>query len=154
MRNNSLEFKWLILFLAISFLVSAFAAQFTPGEWYQGLQRAPWTPPNIAFPIVWTLLYCTIAVAGWQIFATQDSLSKQLWVLQLVLNGLWSWLFFGQHWMTIALLEIILLVVVVSALVRRRFNNPSVLIRWLLVPYLGWLILATTLNAYIVIFNH
>ena len=94
-----------------------------------------------------------IAVAGWLIFSTPNNGVKLLWLAQLGLNGAWSWLFFGQHWTSAALLEIIVLVFVVLSLILRCLRDGEKASAYLLYPYLLWLLLATSLNAYIVVFN-
>jgi len=152
--NKFLASRWaVLLFIAICFAVSSFGAFFTPGEWYEQLNRAPWSPPNMAFPIVWTFLYLMIAVAGWLIFRYGDTLLKALWVVQLLVNTVWSWIFFGQHWVAIGLIDIVLLsgLVLFMIIEARKQKLPNV--AWLLSPYLLWLLLATSLNAYILIFN-
>ncbi|NND80980.1 MAG: tryptophan-rich sensory protein [Gammaproteobacteria bacterium] len=133
--------------------VFLFGGLFQPGEWYAGLRRAPWTPPDIAFPIVWALLYCAIAIAGWQIFNSGQRALQGLWIAQLLVNGLWSWLFFGQHWPLASLVDIVLLGGLVLVLMIACFKAGLRQAGWLLLPYLLWLELATTLNAYIVRFN-
>lgn len=141
---------WLLpLFFIICYAVAAFGAQFTPGEWYAQLNRAPWNPPNAAFPIVWTILYAMIAVAGWLIFASQSTFAKGLWVAQLIANGVWSWLFFAQHWVLVSLLDITLLALLLCVLIAHCWKAGLRTAAWLLMPYLVWIILATSLNAYI-----
>jgi tryptophan-rich sensory protein len=81
---------------------------FQPGEFYQELNRAPWTPPNIAFPIVWTILYVLIALSGWVIAKSGQLTLIVLWWVQLALNAAWSWVFFGEFWVALAMLDIIL----------------------------------------------
>ena len=147
------NYGYLALFLVVCYGVAAFGAQFPPGEWYQSLNRAPWNPPNFVFPLVWTILYAMIAVAGWIIFSASNTSLKQLWVAQLVLNGVWSWLFFGQHWVGLALLDIVLLAVVLALLVGLCFRTRHQVAGVLLAPYLAWILLATSLNTYIFWFN-
>jgi len=136
-------------FILVCFLVSAFGSLFTPGEWYESLNKAPWTPPNAAFPIVWAGLYVCIAISGWQIFHRDHPTLKTLWILQLILNALWSWAFFGQHWVLLALLNLIAIDALVINLIlkARRLGLNSVSL--LLTPYVIWLLLATSLNTYI-----
>ena len=143
----------LLVFLLICFLVFAFGGLFRPGEWYLALNKAPWSPPNIAFPIVWSLLYTCIAIAGWQIYHRGNTTLKILWGLQLVFNALWSWMFFGQHWVLLGLVDIILIdgLVINLMLKARRVGLSSTSL--LLVPYIAWLLLATTLNSYILLAN-
>lgn len=151
--TQRLSLWWLLLFFVTCYAIAGFGSQFTPGDWYQELERAPWNPPNAAFPIVWTILYAMIALAGWLIFSTTDKALKSFWVIQILLNGAWSWIFFGQQWMEAALFEIVVLVVVVGLLIKRCFSTNQKTAAWLLSPYLLWLLVATSLNAYIVAFN-
>lgn len=153
MESKRLPWRTLPIFIVICILVSAFGGLFQPGEWYESVNRAPWTPPNIAFPIVWGILYLFIAIAGWLIFARGSARAKQLWIAQLVLNAAWSWLFFGQHWVLVALIDISLMVILVTALVVQCFKEQLTLPGCLLAPYVIWLLLATSLNAYIFLYN-
>lgn len=158
MPNTSpikLSEKWpsLMAFILLCFLVFAFGGLFQPGEWYTTLTKAPWNPPNIAFPIVWVFLYICIAVAGWRIFHSGNQTLLILWCLQLILNGLWSWVFFGQHWLGIGLINIILIDILVINLILKARRSGLVLVSLLLTPYIAWLLLATTLNAYILLAN-
>lgn len=147
------SYPLLAAFLLVVFAVAAFGALFPPGEWYAALWKPPWTPPNWLFGPVWTLLYILMAIAGWLIFSRPGSASaRYLWLSQLVLNALWSWLFFGLHLTWIALLDIVALVACVAALVILSFR-PQRTVSWLLLPYLVWVAYASTLNAAIVAGN-
>lgn len=151
----------LILCASACVIAMGFGGLFTPGEWYTQINIAPWSPPNIAFPIVWTILYICIAVAGWRIFNDGTRHLKALWVCQLVLNILWSWIFFGQHWVLIGLIDIALIITLVGILIVKCWNADNVtteksslrVCSYLLAPYLIWLILASSLNMYILVAN-
>lgn len=138
---------------AAVFAVAFSASRFRPGEWYQALEKPPWTPPDWLFAPVWTLLYVGIALAGWRIFITAGmGRERMLWIVQLVLNGLWSWLFFALHLTALALADIVVLlgaIVMLAARVRHRLP----LAFWLLVPYALWVAYALTLNAGVVVLN-
>ena len=151
--HSEKKYWHLLIFFVICYGVAAFGAQFTPGEWYQGLQRAPWNPPNAAFPIAWTILYALIAIAGWLLFSQSVVKLKWLWVGQLLLNAAWSWIFFDQHWVGVALLDILLLAIVLAVLVQQCFAQGQRAAGYLLFPYLLWIMLATSLNAYIFVYN-
>lgn len=155
MQTASSKTNWLSLvgFLLLCFAVSAFGGLFQPGDWYQGLNKAPWTPPNIAFPIVWSLLYVMIAVTGWQLFRSKNTILFCLWCAQLLLNGLWSWLFFGEQWPVISLLDLILIDILVINLALKAWRVGMSSTAYLLVPYVIWLLVATSLNTYIVFAN-
>ena len=132
----------------------SFGGLFQPGEWYTQLNRAPWNPPNIAFPIVWSILYVLIALSGWIIAKANQPLLISLWWIQLALNAVWSWFFFGQQWILLALVDIVLILTIVGALIVRCRAVPDLKTAGnLLIPYFAWLLLALSLNAYIWIYN-
>jgi translocator protein len=150
------RFRFLLVAAACFVAVGAvgyFGAQFRPGAWYAALDKPPWNPPNWVFGPVWTVLYGFIAVAGWRIFTRLPVIpAGALWIAQLVLNGLWSWLFFGLQRPELALIDILLLFVVIVTLLvhlapRQRLSF------WLLLPYGLWVAYAISLNAAIVMMN-
>lgn len=129
-------------------------AQFRPGGWYEGLEKPPFTPPNIAFPVAWSILYIGIAVAG-SLIARRGEESKRamrFYYLQLALNALWTPLFFGMQSPAAALIEILILLVAIWCTVR-SFWGISRLSAYLMLPYLGWVTFATYLTAGILILN-
>ena len=140
-------------FLLVTLAVAAFAAQFEPGPWYEGLRKPPGTPPDQVFAPVWTLLYAALAVAGWLVWrAAGWSRALALWGAQLALNGAWSWLFFGLQRPGLALAEIFVLWAAVAAtLAAFRRIRPAA--GWLLAPYLAWAGFAVWLNAGIWLLN-
>jgi tryptophan-rich sensory protein len=136
----------LAIYVLVVAAVAVFAAQFEPGDWYAQLSKPVWTPPNWLFAPVWTILYLSLAVAGWQIHYGRSRTLKFLWVLQLILNGIWSWLFFGLHRTGLAFADMIALIVCIAALLMVAY--PSMRrVTWLLLPYFVWVSYAATLNA-------
>lgn len=142
----------LILFILIVAGVAYSGAHFQPGEWYAHLEKPSWTPPNWIFPPVWGVLYLMIAVAGWYIFSLDGRTLKTLWILQLFLNGLWSWLFFGLHQMGLALLDILAMFTCIGSILALSYK-ASTPVFWLMSPYLAWVGYASTLNAAIYFLN-
>jgi len=140
----------LCVFIALVAGVAFFGAQFTPGEWYQSLRRPPLTPPNWLFGPVWSLLYLAIAVGAFLVWRSPDrsgvGLGLGLWAAQLVLNALWSYLFFGLNRPGLALVEIIVLlaVIIATTVVFFSIRRPAGV---LFVPYALWVGFATYLNA-------
>lgn len=121
-------------------------AVFRPGDWYAGLRKPGWTPPNWVFGPVWSLLYIMIAIAGWLVWRAQpDSLAVWIWGVQLVLNGAWSWLFFGRRRMDLAFGEVCLMWLSIAAFIVASYP-VSVTASLLFVPYLIWVTIAATLN--------
>lgn len=140
----------LLGWLALVVLTALSGVATPPGEWYAGLAKPPLTPPDIAFPIAWSMLYLLMALAAWRttLAAPPTTRWHTLWpfVAQLVANALWSILFFGLHWMGLALLDLLLLWGLI-VLTIRRFARVSSVAAWLLVPYLAWVSFAAYLNA-------
>ncbi len=143
----------LLLFFVLNFgalaLGSYLMGEGPMGSWHTNLNKAPWTPPGWVFGASWTLIMICLSI--FMNKAVQiEALSKTiLWIysVQLVLNILWNPLFFDLHWMGIALIEIILLVFVVGFMaIKAKPYMP--LLTWLLAPYVLWLSIAITLNAY------
>jgi translocator protein len=147
-----LSYLTLVVFLALVLGVAFFGAQYQPGEWYEHLNKPLWTPPNWLFPPVWSVLYLMIAVAGWLIFSSNNKMLKVLWVSQLILNGLWSWLFFGIHSQGGGLADILAMLACISAMVLMSFKLSKYVFR-ILLPYLFWVGYASALNFAIYISN-
>lgn len=146
------SYATLLLFITIVSIVSFSAAQFTPGQWYVQLIKPEWTPPNWIFPVAWTLLYLMIAVAGWLIFKHSNRIMQIAWVAQLVFNALWSWLFFGLHWIGVAMFDIFAMFVCILVLVWSAYKTNAAVF-WLMTPYLLWVSYALALNAAIFFLN-
>ena len=114
---------------------------------YRGLEQPFFAPPSWVFGPVWTVLYVMIAVAGWLSWrAAGVDAATGWWVAQLVLNALWTPIFFavGEYgWALVEILVLLATLVVTIAVVQRR-STPAA---WLLAPYLLWVGFATLLNA-------
>lgn len=139
--------------LALSLLLvtaaASFGALFTPGAWYAALEKPAFNPPNWVFGPVWTLLYAMMAVAAWLVWRQRGNVPVA-WPLiaytaQLVLNALWSWLFFGLNAMGVAFAGIFLLWMTI-AIVVTLFWKISQAAGCLLLPYFAWVGFAAVLN--------
>jgi benzodiazapine receptor len=142
----------LAVFLALSFAASAIGGLFTypaiPG-WYQSLEKPSWTPPDAVFGPVWTALYILMAVAAWLVWKRGGWTAQRgpltLWGVQLVLNSLWSILFFGMRSPALGLVEIqFLWLAILGTLI--VFWKVSRLVGGLMLPYLAWVTYASALN--------
>ncbi len=139
----------LIGWLLLSFSAAALGGLFMPGEWYAGLKKPSWNPPNWIFGPVWTALYAMMAVAAWLVwkrggFASQGA-ALSLFLLQLLLNALWSPLCFGAKNLGFGLADIVFLWLALTATVI-AFYRAYRLAGALLVPYLAWVTFAGALN--------
>lgn len=141
-------------------LVGGLGSVFTktgPGSWYQTTLIKPWfVPPNIVFPIVWTTLFILMGIALWVLIRNrhepEGKTALLLFGIQLILNLLWSYLFFSLQSPFAALVELLTLVGVLIALVTVCFRVQKTA-GYLLAPYLAWVCFAAVLNAAIVMLN-
>jgi tryptophan-rich sensory protein len=141
----------LIGWLLVSFAAAAVGAIATSsaGVFYQQLNRPDWAPPSSVFGPVWTALYLLMGIAAWLVWRERGfggaRAALSLFLVQLVLNGLWSWLFFAWQRGAWALGEVLVLwVVILATLV--AFWRVRPLAGLLLVPYLAWVSFATALT--------
>lgn len=118
-----------------------------PGDWYAGLAKPPFNPPGWIFGPVWSLLYVLIAIAGWRTWRRDPSgTAMMIWTAQLVLNFLWTPVFFGARQIGAALVVIVALLAAIIAFMAAVWNadRSSGL---LFLPYAAWVGFATLLNA-------
>lgn len=147
----------LILFLIINFgalgIGGVLQGEGARSAWYQGLNIAPWTPPGWMFGLAWTtIMLCFSFYLAFLTNATDSRFLYILFLIQVLLNVSWNPLFFRYHLVLISLLVIIALLVVVGVFLFRYLK----IMDWknlLILPYFLWLIIATSLNAYIMIKN-
>ena len=117
-----------------------------PGEWYAGLAKPPFNPPNWIFAPVWTLLYIMVAVAGWRTWQRGPrSAAMALWFVQLALNFVWSPVFFGAHRIGGALAVIVALLAAIIAFIVMAWPRDRIA-ALLFTPYAAWVAFATLLN--------
>ncbi|CRD51177.1 TspO/MBR family protein [Stenotrophomonas indicatrix] len=135
----------------ITFLAAALGARasISAADFYASLTLPAWAPPAAVFGPVWTVLYALMALAAWLVWrqggwrAAAPALA--LYLLQLALNVLWSWLFFGWKQGALAFADIaLLLALIVATIVAFHRVRPAA--AWLLLPYLAWVTFASALN--------
>lgn len=150
-RTTSAQAVGLLGWLALSFAASGLGAlaSFDAGPFYEQLARPDWAPPPTIFGPVWTALYLLMAIAAWLVWRAPDSPAGKhalvLFIVQLGVNALWSWLFFRWRMGAFAFADaVLLLALIVWALV--AFWRIRPLAGVLLVPYLGWVAFATVLT--------
>lgn len=135
--------------LVLTFGAAYIGSRFPVDEWYTGLVKPSWNPPNWLFGPVWSVLYLLMAISVWLVWLKEGLagalIPLGIFLLQLVLNAAWSWLFFGKHEMGLAFLEILVLWAAILACVILFWElNPISGI--LLVPYILWVTFAAYLN--------
>lgn len=124
-----------------------------PGEWYAGLAKPGFVPPNWVFPITWTILYVLIAIAGWRTFRREPRGKAMLaWAAQMALNFVWSPVMFTMHQIGAALIILICLLVAIVTYISLELSRDR-LAAALFVPYAAWVAFAGVLNAAILRLN-
>lgn len=149
-----------LIFVLVCELAGVIGSVFTtpsiPG-WYAGLAKPSFNPPNWIFGPVWTTLYAMMGLAAYLVYAKgprRSEVKKALAVfaVQLVLNALWSIVFFGAHMILGAAVVIVLLwVMILESIV--LFSKISKTAAYLLIPYILWVSFATILNISLYILN-
>lgn len=148
--------KWikLIVSIAVPVAVGVTSSLFTTPEingWYKTINKPSWQPPNWLFGPVWTTLYIMMGIALYLIWNSNHIPARKkrhaiiVWVVQLILNFFWSFIFFNQHQFGWALAEIILLWIFILLTIF-AFAKISKAAAWLLVPYISWVSFATILT--------
>lgn len=148
--NNFLK---LLVSVSVPLLIGFSSGFFTitdVGSWYQTIQKPAWNPPNWIFGPVWTTLYILMGIALFLIWKKEgnNKLKKAaiiLFAIQLVLNFFWSIIFFNQHQIGWALVEIVILwlSILLTIFVFAKIDKIAA---WLMAPYIAWVTFATILN--------
>ena len=145
------QFVGLLAWLAITG-IAAFAGSMASRrseDFYGQLVQPSWAPPPEVFGPVWTVLYILMALAAWLVWRVggfdHARTALTLYLVQLAVNALWSWLFFAWQMGGAAFADIALMwvLVVATMAVFRRHSRPAAL---LLLPYLAWISFAAVLN--------
>jgi tryptophan-rich sensory protein len=147
----------LILFLIINFAAlgigGVLQGEGARSDWYQGLDIAPWTPPGWMFGLAWTtIMACFSFYMAYLAGSNMSTFLVVLFSVQLILNILWNPVFFRYHQVLAALVIISALLIVVGIFLFKYLKTME----WkslLILPYFLWLIIATSLNLYILLRN-
>lgn len=147
--------KRVLAFLFLNFLGLAIGGLFTnegvTSEWYANLNKAPWTPPGWVFGAAWTTIMICFSIYLAKVWGSTNNKKSlaSLYAFQWILNVGWNPLFFYFHEITLALLVIITLAVVVGIFIIKYLSVQRNW-TWLMIPYFLWLLIAISLNAYVV----
>jgi benzodiazapine receptor len=151
------QLKLTLLFLAVNFSGLAIGSWLMNNgplsNWYTNLQQAPWTPPGFVFGIAWTFIMICFSIYLGKLF-TEDNTRKNrsIFLIQFVLNVSWNFIFFNQHLVLFALINILLLTSLIFVYFFKRSSAVNNY-KYLLLPYMLWLCIATSLNLYILVHN-
>ena len=150
-------YKGFLFFLFINFSALAIGSWMMNdgprSEWYLSLDQAPWSPPGWVFGVAWSSIMILFSV--FMAFLVQVNRSKKvvlLFSVQFVLNVIWNYFFFNQHLIFLGLINIIILTLLMFYFLI-AFKHYLKHKRFYVLPYCIWLILATSLNFYIALYN-
>jgi len=125
-------------------------------NWYKSLKKAPWTPPSYVFGIVWPILYIMMSVSLLLVWNAKSCFpycnALTFFFIQLFFNIIWTTLFFKYKLPLVALIDIIL-ILYFTLITFQRFYQKNKIASYLLIPYICWLLLAVSMNIYIVFMN-
>lgn len=154
MKKHSIPLAFLFILLSLSagFVGSFFTIE-SISTWYSTLEKPFFSPPNWVFGPVWTTLYVLIGISGYLAYKSRgNSFAIKIFGLQLVLNTLWSIIFFGLKMPWLAFVEILVLLGVIVYLMKLFYKIDKVS-AYLLIPYLLWVSFASILNLAIWLLN-
>lgn len=136
-----------LVFLAL--ILGGLASSNTSTDvWYQALEKSELNPPGYVFGIVWPILYILMSISAYRTFTD----TGRMFVIQLIFNTAWSWIFFSFHMPLVALLNIWLLIYL-NACIAFKMIKIDRLSAILYSPYVLWLVFASYLNLFIVLNN-
>jgi tryptophan-rich sensory protein len=141
----------LVGWLAVAFAAAAIGAvaSIDAGTFYAQLARPAWAPPGSVFGPVWSVLYLLMGIAAWLVWREQGAdrmrAALTLFVAQLGVNALWSWLFFAWHKGAFAFADVLLLLALIAATIT-AFWRIRRLAGILMLPYLAWVAFASALT--------
>ena len=151
------QLKLTILFLVINFgglAIGSWLMNNGPtSDWYINLNQAPWTPPGWFFGVAWTTIMICFSIYLGKLFIVDYSRKmRKAFLFQFILNVSWNFFFFNQHLVAFSLFTILLLTSLLFIYFFKLSNKVSKY-KYLLLPYLIWLCIATSLNLYILVNN-
>ena len=146
---------WILFFEVIGFFLGILT-QANIHSWYEGLHKSILTPPGWVFSVVWSILYTLLAIVAFTLWQNRNKPQTKtvlsLYFVQLIMNWIWTPLFFQLHWIGFSFLWIVVMVIL-NAIIILKIKNTEREIALLLTPYFVWLIFASYLNGMIWILN-
>ena len=136
-------------------LISGYIQSYSLTNWYPYLNRSSLSPPNYIFPIAWGIIYILNGISLGIIWGSNSHLRNSgvmLFTIQLALNFLWSILFFYMQSPMLGFINIFILDIALLLYMKRCYDIKKTAF-WLNVPYMVWLLFATYLNLYVVVYN-
>jgi len=155
--KNTFSFKQLALACSASIIIcliiaslSGWITSHSVQSWYLSLNKPPFNPPQWIFAPVWITLYIMIGISGGILWLNRQAHKPAFYffLIQLIFNFAWSFIFFGAHQIGLALVDILLLLTFIILTIIFAFRSNKIA-AWLLVPYLLWVSFACILNIFL-----
>lgn len=151
-RKNILSLLAFVILLQVAGGFLGWLTSHDVDTWYQTLIKSPLNPPGYAFGIAWTILYVLLSVCAWLVWIKPENVQRKnilaLFAVHMVLNWIWTPVFFTAH--LVAPAFFLILVLIATALLLGKMIQPlDHRAALLLIPYIGWLSFAAHLNLYI-----
>ncbi len=153
-----IDFKKLLFFILITIIPSFIVGSFTDSSGFDTLIKPELTPPGFIFPIVWSILYILMGISSYLIYVSpngtdsQKKIALSIYFIQLILNFMWTPIFFNLELYLLAFIWIILLIILVLFMIF-SFYKIDKKAAYLQIPYLIWLVFAGYLSYMIYILN-
>lgn len=155
--SSRLKWKPLIISILIPLIVGFISFLFTKDSMdiYKNLAKPEISPPGILFPIVWTILYILMGISSYLIFQSNSpyrNMALKIYMIQLIVNGLWSIIFFNYQMYLLAFIWLVFLLILIILMIK-SFSKISKVAAFLQIPYLLWVIFAGFLNLSVYLLN-
>lgn len=154
-KNSYLNFVFSLIVVLITGALCSWFNRVGMASFYEQIEKSPLTPPNIVFPIVWTILYILLVLAFDIILNIHEKpIMPAVWLFigNMILQILWCWAFFNNGQFLIALI-ILMILDIATAILVSQFYKLDKAAGWLLAPYMLWVLFATYLNWEVVALN-
>lgn len=158
LNQKNVNYKMLVLFILFALMAGGIGALLGGNmEDFQTLKKPSFAPPAILFPIIWTILYILMGISSYLICCnkTDQKFKKKacaIYLVQLIVNCLWTFFFFRLNWLFFSFLWLLLLIILVVIMIW-KFYNIKPLAAYLQIPYILWILFAAILNFSIYLLN-
>lgn len=147
--------KKIIIIIILTILIGSFFSFFVSMDIYNVLKKPNLSPPSYVFPIAWIIIYIMISISLYLVTNTKKNGNfdyYMIYVIQLIVNSLWTFIFFGLECFLFSFFWVLLLIILVLFMTYIYYQNNKYS-AYLLIPYICWLIFAAYLNLQIYLLN-
>ena len=153
---KKIDIKKLLFYIFITIIIGSVPALFIKiSEKYKEIIKPPFSPPGFIFPIIWTILFILMGISIYIVVKSNNEREKEaklIYFIQLIINALWTPIFFylDEYFLALLWILMLLLLVIVMLIIFSKINKKSV---YLNIPYLLWLLFASYLTFGVFVLN-